>query len=162
MGNRHNLEVMTSSKSIEWYTPPDLLAEIERFFGCIDLDPAAPGVENGLMQTWRGRVYLNPPYGKNMQKWLARALSDPVEEIIMLLPCYPYRKWFQPLWKHTICFIVGALHFSGCKDAAPFGSVLVYRGPRSEEFKQAFMHRGNVVVNKSSEPVAYQLPLLVA
>ena len=159
MPNR-NMQVMTSSKAIEWYTPPDLLAEIAAFLGGIDLDPARPDLDDGLGITWRGKVFLNPPYGKHMQKWIDKALTDPLDEIVMLLPCYPYRRWFQRLWQHSICFIVGALYFSGYKEPAPFGSVLVYRGPRSAEFERAFSHRGHVVIGKpAKEPVAYQLPL---
>jgi hypothetical protein len=158
---KHSLQVMTSSKGIEWYTPPDLLEEVTRFYGAIDLDPACPEVENGLMQTWRGKVFLNPPYGRCIKQWIDRAMTDPVDEIILLVPASTGVQWFQPLWQHTLCFVTGRLRFSW-KEAAPFNSVLVYRGHRPEAFKAAFEHRGHVVVGAPAKPQIYQLPLEVA
>lgn len=166
MASKHSFNVLTSSKKIEWYTPLDLLEQVRSFLGEIDLDPARPDADNGLMQTWRGRVFLNPPYGRHIKKWIDKALSDPVDELVLLVPSSTSAPWFQPLFKHTVCFIRGRLKFrdpEGIKPAgAPFASVLVYRGPRADAFKRAFSHRGHVVVNDSPEPIAYQLPLLVA
>lgn len=68
--------------TVEWLTPPDVLAAIGEF----DLDPCAPPAqpwptarriftarENGLLQAWAGRVFLNPPYANGViEKWLAR------------------------------------------------------------------------------------------
>lgn len=63
----------------EWLTPPDIIKRL----GSFDLDPCAPidrpwptakkhfTIEDmGLMQTWSGRVWLNPPYGKATGYWL--------------------------------------------------------------------------------------------
>lgn len=66
-----------------WLTPPALLAAL----GPFDLDPCAcpdprpwptaaahyslPQVD-GLQAPWRGRVWLNPPYGRQVGRWLAR------------------------------------------------------------------------------------------
>lgn len=68
-------------KSAEWLTPPEILAAL----GTFDLDPCAPIVrpwdtagqhytieDNGLAQAWEGRVWLNPPFGAQASKWLAR------------------------------------------------------------------------------------------
>lgn len=166
MGDVHSFKVMTSSKKIEWYTPLDVLEEVDRFFGGIDLDPARPDADDGLVQTWRGKVFLNPPYGRHIKKWIDKALSDPVDEIILLVPSSTSAPWFQPLFRHAVCFVRGRLKFrdpEGIKPAgAPFASVLAYRGPRPEAFEQAFSHRGHVVIGKTKEPTAYQLPLSFA
>jgi len=59
-----------------WLTPPAILAEL----GTFDLDPcAAPSPrpwatatrhiespDDGLVLPWEGRVWLNPPYGRNI------------------------------------------------------------------------------------------------
>lgn len=63
----------------EWITPP----YITRKLGLFDLDPCAPVDtpirhsktwytlgQDGLNQQWHGRVWLNPPYGKETFKWL--------------------------------------------------------------------------------------------
>jgi hypothetical protein len=63
----------------EWLTPPSLIKALGKF----DLDPCTPidrpwntaenhyNIEhNGLNQPWEGRVWLNPPYGKETFKWM--------------------------------------------------------------------------------------------
>ena len=69
--------------SVDWYTPPWVF---ERMGLQFDLDPCAPtgGVpwipairhydleDNGLTAYWFGKVWLNPPYGKETPKWLAK------------------------------------------------------------------------------------------
>lgn len=159
MSSKHSLKVLTSSKKIEWYTPLVLLEEVRRFLGEIDLDPACPEVENGLMQTWRGRVFLNPPYGRCIKQWIDRAMTDPVDEILVLVPSNTSSSWFQPFWQHSILFFAKRLEFSGAGRNAPFSSVLVYRGYRPEAFAQAFAHHGHVMVGKAAKPQTYQLPL---
>lgn len=67
-----------------WLTPPELLGRL----GPFDLDPcAAPeprpwataarhltAADDGLRQTWDGRVWMNPPYSE-ARRWIAR-LAD--------------------------------------------------------------------------------------
>lgn len=70
------------SCTVEWLTPPEIIAAL----GPFDLDPCVPIVQpyptarrsfnrmdNGLIQKWEGRVYLNPPYANGIiANWLAR------------------------------------------------------------------------------------------
>lgn len=68
------------SKTDTWLTPPEILAAL----GPFDLDPCAsmgqPWAtaarhftinDNGLLQAWSGRVWLNPPYS-NARPWAGR------------------------------------------------------------------------------------------
>lgn len=71
------------NKSVDWYTPKWIFDELNIEF---DLDPASPegGVpwipaatyyteeQDGLVQPWKGSVWLNPPYGKHTGAWLAK------------------------------------------------------------------------------------------
>lgn len=63
----------TSKATDEWYTPKELIASLGEF----DLDPCAPVEplwptakvmynknDDGLKQSWVGRVWLNPPYSR--------------------------------------------------------------------------------------------------
>lgn len=163
MSGSHALRVQTSSQSVEWNTPLDLLEEIRKFLGGIDLDPALPGLENGLTYPWTGKVYLNPPYGRQIGKWVHKWLTDPLEEGFLLVPGRFDTLWFRPLYQLTICWMYGRLKFSGVANSAPFPTVLVYRGPRAQEFRLAFSHRGHIDDGKWEEiyveVTPYQLPL---
>lgn len=65
----------------EYLTPPEILRPLGKF----DLDPCAPVYppwktakrhfhvnQDGLSQKWKGRVWLNPPFGRVAPAWLAR------------------------------------------------------------------------------------------
>jgi hypothetical protein len=75
-----------SSASVEWYTPPDIVERVIGVLGTIDLDPCsnsreAPNVpahqhftvdDDGLAKTWRGTVFMNPPYGRMIGVWVEK------------------------------------------------------------------------------------------
>lgn len=78
MGRNFNTN---TNNNDEWLTPPEIL----RALGPFDLDPAAPcrrpwdmaarhytKIDDGMAQPWKGRVWLNPPYGRETFHWLAR------------------------------------------------------------------------------------------
>lgn len=140
---------LTTSASDRWFTPQDLLTEIRAFLGYY-YDPcpaklAGERIDTGLWQVWRGAVFVNPPYGRIIGRWVVKAMTDPVDELLLLVPARTDTAWFQSLYDHPICFIRGRLRFSGSKDNAPFPSALIYRGPRPAEFRTAFRHRGPIV-----------------
>jgi site-specific DNA-methyltransferase (adenine-specific) len=77
----------TSSASPEWPTPQWLVDRLAAEFGPFDLDPAATASnakapafytaeQDGLAQPWKGRVWLNPPYGQYVRRWLAKARAE--------------------------------------------------------------------------------------
>lgn len=140
---------MFTSASDRWFTPPDLLAEIRDFLGDY-YDPCPPReagepIESGLWRRWEGRVFVNPPYGRVIGRWIVKAMTEEVDELILLVPARTDAAWFQSLFGHTICFIRGRLRFSGSKWNAPFPCALVYRGPRFDAFTAVFSHRGSIV-----------------
>ena len=74
---------MRSSATCEWATPKDLFAELDAEFA-FDLDVASTDAnalcerhytraEDGLRQPWEGSVWCNPPYGREIGKWVRRA-----------------------------------------------------------------------------------------
>ena len=158
----HPLGVHASSKSEEHYTPPEILAYIIELLGEIDLDPCSNSTtkpvvpasthytkaENGLIRSWYGRVYCNPPYGRSIGLWIDRAIYHYVEglceQIVLLVPARTDTRWFRQLAPYPKCFLQGRLKFSGAKSGAPFPSAVVYMGPRLERFQKVFSPLGMI------------------
>lgn len=139
-----------SSATDQWNTPADLMDTIARFYDGAFLDPCPadpPADFDGLALSWFGqRVYMNPPYGRSIGKWVEKALGEYTREIVMLVPARTDTAWFQPLFDHTICFLRGRLHFNDAPTGAPFPSALVYRGCRPFTFAHTFEHLGSIVM----------------
>lgn len=143
-------EVLTSSLSTEWWTPPKYVDVCRAMLGTktdpmgIDLDPASCAEANALVKAsryfappqdalqmeWFGRVFLNPPYGRtggksNQAVWTAKLvqefLSGRVTEAILLVNGSTSAKWFQPLWANSLCFVDHRIDFSRA-EANPPGS----------------------------------------
>ena len=108
-------------KNDEWLTPPSIIQALGDF--C--LDPCAPIVrpwetakshftiqDNGLIQDWQGRVWCNPPYGLEAEKWL-RKLADHGNGIALIFARTETRMFFSQVWSRAngILFLKGRLHF---------------------------------------------------
>ncbi len=157
------MKIMSSSESPEWYTPEDVIARVLDLFGEIDLDPCSnshdkPNVpahrlytreDNGLNKAWYGKVYMNPPYGREISEWTEKLAEEfnkgRVEEAIALVPGRIDTAWFQPMYNHLICTIKGRLSFSEAESGAPFPSVAIYMGKRREAFIEAFKSVGPIL-----------------
>ena len=146
-----------SYASCEWYTPTWLVDRIRVFYGGSYFDPCParngqPLAQNGLAITWHGRVFCNPPYGRGIDKWIRKAMTEPADELMLLVPAYTDTDWFTPLFDHAICFVHGRLYFhrpGGLPDTrTPHPSVLVYRGPRVRAFADAFADLGPILTRK--------------
>ena len=134
MLNKH----IFTSNSEDWETPQalyDLLNEKYHF----DLDACADETnfkhevyfskeENSLEQTWFGTVFMNPPYGPQIKKWVAKAYSESQKgncTVVCLLPSRTDTVWFHDFCtKGNITFIKGRLKFSNSKSSAPFPSMI--------------------------------------
>lgn len=76
------------------------------------------------------RVFINPPYGREISKWIEKAYYENKINntfIVMLLPARTDTKWFHNFIykKHEIIFLKGRLKFNDCKQSAPFPSMIV-------------------------------------
>ena len=164
MGRKDNLmrTVVGSSATSEWNTPGEHLDLVVKVLGVIDLDPCSnptamvPATrhftvaDDSLAQPWRGRIFMNPPYGRVITKWTQKFVqsycSGEMTEGLALVPSRTDTKWFQHFYPHraAICFIDGRLHFSGHKNSAPFPSALVYLGQRLDRFAEVFHRVGRI------------------
>lgn len=122
-------ELMFSCESEHWNTPKELLTALDADFH-FTLDPCPSGGDGGLALSWKGhRVYCNPPYGRGVDRWLAKHTEADVS--VYLLPSRTDTKWFHkyaPL--ACVRFLRGRLCFNdGPKLArAPFPSCLLIFG----------------------------------
>lgn len=142
-----NTDVMFSSKTDLWETPQDLFDRLDAEFG-FDLDACAlpqnakcaayyTPEQDGLSQPWDGVVWCNPPYGRNIGKWVQKAHEENRRNnnyIVMLLPARTDTRWFHDyiLGKAEIRFIRGRLKFGGSKNSAPFPSMVAVFRPKME------------------------------
>lgn len=160
----HQMEVHKSSEEDEWLTPPSIIAATLDALGAIDLDPCSntfgtPNVpadvrwteaDDGLAQTWRGRVYMNPPYGAAIGAWVAKLAEEHadgnVSEAIALVPARTDTDWWADLRDTAICLVHGRLRFSGHANSAPFPSAVAYFGARRAAFAETFGKLGDIWV----------------
>lgn len=148
-----NKEVMFSSKSEMWETPQDFFDKLnEEFHFTIDVcaTPENAKCDNfytpevdGLSQPWDGVVWCNPPYGRNIWRWvLAASVASGVRgsTVVMLLPARTDTKWFHDYiyGKAEVRFVKGRLKFGESKNSAPFPSmVVIFRPMESRTWKEA-------------------------
>lgn len=136
-----NKELMFSSKTDDWYTPIDFYKELNKEFN-FNLDPCCDEEnkkcekyftkeDNGLIQDWEGyRVFCNPPYGREIKKWVKKAYEESKKNntlVVMLIPARTDTSYFHDYIykKSEIRFIRGRLKFGGSKNPAPFPSMVV-------------------------------------
>jgi len=116
-----------------WETPPDILKALGRF----DFDPRVTGL-NSLSRPWSGRVFLNPPYDRNIHLWLSR-LYNHGDGIALIFARTETRHFHDWVWRRAdgVFFFKGRLHFYRhglrAKDNAGAPSCLVAYGERNDE-----------------------------
>ena len=133
----------SKAKTIEWLTPPYIVDAL----GPFDLDPCSPLIrprdtaskhytmkDDGLKKPWEGRVWCNPPYGKETGKWLARC-ADHGNAIALIYARTETAMFFESVWARAsaLLFLKGRLHFhlpngSRCKANSGGPSVLIAYG----------------------------------
>lgn len=134
-------------KNDEWLTPPDLVASL----GPFDLDPCSPGdrrpwdtarvhyglPQDGLALPWFGRVWLNPPYGREADAWLAKLVGHG-DGVALIFARTETEMFFAHVWQKAdaVLFLRGRLHFhyvDGRRADANAGapSVLAAYGPNN-------------------------------
>lgn len=111
----------TVAKTEVWLTPP----EIVRALGEFDLDPCSEEImpwqltkhkftikDDGLVQQWFGRVFMNPPYGPKLDKFLHK-LAEHGNGIALVFARTETRAFFRNVWPraNAIMFLKGRVRF---------------------------------------------------
>jgi site-specific DNA-methyltransferase (adenine-specific) len=135
---------MMTSNTPEWATPQNFFDELNKEFEftfdvCATKENAkCPNYytkeQDGLSQCWDYEtIWCNPPYGREIGKWVKKASEAVGGVVVMLLPARTDTRYFhQYIYKEPnveIRFIKGRLKFGDGKNSAPFPSmVVVFRG----------------------------------
>lgn len=165
-----NLAPLMSSAREDWNTPYSVL-ELVREVGPIVFDPCSnPASVVGAAVEWQrdrdgdslarswpvncpaiGLAFVNPPYGRTIGAWLERChgwrWSAPGREAIALVHARTDTRWFQEHARSAdaLCFWKGRIRFGGGRAGAPFPSLFMYWGSRSEHFAEVFAPHGLVL-----------------
>ncbi len=107
-------------QSDDWLTPRWIVEDL----GPFDLDPCAsigqPWLTamvqytvDGLARSWRGLVWLNPPYGKQTWEWLERLGRHPPGGIALIFARTETQGFVRHVWHKadSLLFLHGRLHF---------------------------------------------------
>ncbi len=135
------LDGLMSSLTPDWGTPQEFFDKLNEEFG-FTLDVCASDWNNkcdnyftkkddALTQVWAGVCWMNPPYGRGIGKWLAKAVESwqSGATVVCLVPARTDTAWWHDYaMQGEITFIRGRLKFvaeSGVKADAPFPSAVV-------------------------------------
>jgi len=136
---------LMSSATDQWATPQSLFDELNAEFN-FTLDACASAwnykvdkyfdeAMDSLKQDWTGTVWMNPPYGRTIKQWMAKAYESAGggATVVCLVPARTDTAWW---WDYAmngeVRFIRGRIKFvspTGEGDAAPFPSaIVIFRG----------------------------------
>jgi DNA N-6-adenine-methyltransferase (Dam). len=143
----------------EWYTP----SEIIRSLGEFDLDPASSkdafrlnrsaktiytAQDNGLLQPWSGRIWLNPPYSNPLLQNFLKKMAEHNRGIALVFSKIE-AKWFHDIvfeYATAVKFLYNRIQFykpDGTKGMQPRnGSMLVAYGKEDAEILSKNSIRG--------------------
>ena len=142
----------TGVRETRWLTPPSIVEGLGEF----DLDPCgAPNHhlaqrtlllengDNGITDRWEGRVWCNPPYGKESVPFLDKLSRHPGGGTALIFARTETRMFFDYVWDRAsaVLFIKSRIKFLRADlteaDAAQAPSVLVAYGDKDAEALRA-------------------------
>lgn len=160
-------DVVFSSKNMAWGTPQDLYDRLDSRYD-FTLDAAASDTnhkceatfpidgdwetitwkgyftkeDDGLVQSWKGhRVFCNPPYGRELGKWVKKAYDEFKNNKVLVVMLIPARTdtayWHDYIFDNAkVVFIRGRIHFvddaGESANSAPFPSAVVVFDPHDK------------------------------
>lgn len=129
-----------SSADQTWETPQRFFDAMDAEFG-FTLDAAASpenakcpayltDADNALAHQWRGSVWVNPPYGPGIGKWVAKGYHEAQSRggpVVLLIPARTETRWWHEYVMRAaeVRLIRGRMRFGGCRINAPFPSCVV-------------------------------------
>lgn len=140
-----NMKALMSSTTDLWETPKWLFDELnEKYHFDIDVCATPENAkcatyytpeQDGLKQEWKGVCWMNPPYGREIGKWVKKAYESAQAgaTVVCLLPARTDTAWWHDYvmrWGE-ITFLRGRLKFGNAQNSAPFPSAIVVFKPNN-------------------------------
>tara|TARA_R110002051_G_scaffold260163_1_gene319969 strand:- start:8021 stop:8494 length:474 start_codon:yes stop_codon:yes gene_type:complete len=116
--------IVGKSHSIEYSTPPQLVNPlIIEFSLTTDVCASAENAklshywtieDDALSKTWKGNCWMNPPFNRDLQKWVKKAHSERHSGTkVCLIPVRSNTKWWSEVCRDSeIRFINGEVNFN--------------------------------------------------
>jgi site-specific DNA-methyltransferase (adenine-specific) len=133
--------VMFSSQRLDWQTPKAVYDELDKEFNfTFDPCPVQPPF-NGLDIAWGVSNFVNPPYGREIGKWIAKGFHEWQmfgRGVVFLIPSRTDTLWWHEyvMKADEIRFVKGRLKFGDAKSGAPFPSAIVIYRKRDDNAKK--------------------------
>lgn len=129
------MNVHFSSQRLDWKTPKAVYQILDAEFN-FDFDPCPVNPKfDGLSIEWGGANYVNPPYGRELPRWVAKGFAEwqKGKTVVFLIPSRTDTRWWHDFcMKATeIRFIKGRLKFDEHQNSAPFPSaIVIFKGEK--------------------------------
>ncbi len=129
-----------SSSKQDWETPATLFDPLNEEFGftldcCASPDNAKVKSyysTRGLERPWRGVVWMNPPYGRDIKDWVAKARREAKKGavVVALLPVRSDTRWWHQyvMKAEEVRLLTRRLSFVGASNKATFPAAIVVFG----------------------------------
>lgn len=133
-------EVLYSSQKVEWETPQPIFDFMNKMYH-FTLDVCAlpentkcaayyTPTQDSLKQNWQGVCWMNPPYGRDIAKWMKKAYETAKcnqGTVVALVHARTDTKWWHDYAMNAtqIIFIKGRLKFGNAEASCPFPSCFV-------------------------------------
>ncbi len=133
----------------------------EAVLGEVDLDPCTTvgdcvvpakhsfSAADGLSQAWRGRVFLSPPQGRELPKWIAKLTEEHrrhVHEALVLVAARTDTRVFHDLAAIAACLAFLRSSVDGERKGSP--KLLAYLGDRVATFVEAVEDHATVLFSR--------------
>lgn len=137
-----------AAKSTEYETPQDLFDRLDaEFHFTCDVASSDSNAKcqhhytvehDGLRQRWEGVCWCNPPYGREMPKWIRKARREAENgnaTTVMLIPARTNTGWWHDdCLMGEVRFVRGRPRFNGGKHGLPFPlAIVIFRAKESPE-----------------------------
>lgn len=151
----------------ENYTPKNIIDKVREVLGEIDLDPASCDLAqetvqatkyytketDGLDKPWKGRIFLNPPYGAEIKQFTNKLIDElpNIESAILLTNDQTDTDWWQKCAKNASLIFMkdGRFNFytsTNDKTSPMNGQTIFYYGKNSARFNSVFSEIEGIMV----------------